>query len=249
MTKFEGKIALVTGGNSGIGLATAKLLHEQGAKVAISGRDRKTIDEAVATIGQGTVGIVADVSSASDLDRLFATVSGRLGKIDVLFANAGVAKFAPIADSSEALYDEIFGINVKGTFFTIKKSLPHLNDGAAVVLNTSFVDSIGLPGSSVYAASKAALRSFVRVAAAEFVGRGIRVNAVSPGPIATPIFGKLGMSKEQVDDLAGAILGRVPMKRLGAGEDIAHAVSFLAGPEAAYITGVELNVDGGAAQV
>lgn len=217
--------------------------------MAISGRDRKTIDEAVAAIGQGAVGFVADVISASDLDQLFAAVSDRLGKIDILFANAGVAKFAPIADSSEALYDQIFGVNVKGTFFTIKKSLPHLNDGAAIVLNTSFVDRTGLPGSSVYAASKAALRSFVRVAAAELVGRGIRVNAVSPGPIATPIFGKLGMNKEQIDDLAGVILDRVPMKRLGAGEDIANAVSFLAGPEAAYITGVELNVDGGAAQV
>ncbi|MBV8845825.1 MAG: SDR family oxidoreductase, partial [Bryobacterales bacterium] len=161
----------------------------------------------------------------------------------------GVAKCASIGDSTEAMYDEIFGINVKGTFFTIKKSLPHLNDAAAIIVNTTFADRAGLPGSSVYAASKAALRSVVRVAAAELVGRGIRVNAVSPGPIATPIFGKLGMSKEQVDNLAGVILSRVPMKRLGTGEDIANAVSFLAGPEAAYITGIELNVDGGAGQV
>jgi NAD(P)-dependent dehydrogenase (short-subunit alcohol dehydrogenase family) len=249
MTKLEGKIAVVTGGNSGIGLATAKLLRQQGARVAISGRDQETLEAAAKEVGPGTLAVRADISNAGDLDALFAKVLKAYGKIDILFANAGVAKFAPIGDTSEELFNEIFGINVKGTFFTIQKALPHLNDGAAIVLNTSFVDRTGLAGSSVYAASKAALRSFVRVAAAELVGRGIRVNAVSPGPIATPIFGKLGMSREQVDDLAGVILGRVPMKRLGAGEDIANAVSFLAGPEAAYITGVELNVDGGAAQV
>jgi len=249
MKKFEGKIALVTGGNSGIGLATAKLLGEQGAKVVISGRDRQTLDEAVSAIGDGTIGIISDVSSARDLDMLFTAVADRLGKIDILFANAGIARFASIADTTEALYDEIFDINVKGTFFTVKKALPYLNDGAAIVLNTSFADRTGLPGSSVYAASKAALRSFVRVAAAELVGRGIRVNAVSPGPIATPIFGRLGMTKEGVDELAGVILARVPMKRLGESLDIANAVAFLAGPDASYITGVELNVDGGAGQI
>jgi NAD(P)-dependent dehydrogenase (short-subunit alcohol dehydrogenase family) len=249
MKKLQNKVALVTGGNSGIGLATAKLLREQAAKVAISGRDRKTLDEAVSAIGEGTFAVVSDVSSAGDLDKLFQAVSDCLGKIDILFANAGVAKFAPIGDTTEALYDEIFDINVKGTFFTVKKSLPHLNDGAAIVLNTSFVNHTGLPGSSVYAASKAALRSFVRVAAAELVTRGIRVNAVSPGPIATPIFGRLGMPKEAVDELAHGILGRVPMKRFGQGEEVANAVSFLASSEASYITGVEVNVDGGAGQV
>jgi NAD(P)-dependent dehydrogenase (short-subunit alcohol dehydrogenase family) len=249
MKKFEGKVAVVTGGSSGIGLATAKLLHDQGAKVVISGRNQNSLTAAAKEIGGETLAISADVSNPADLDALFAKVVKTFGKIDILFANAGVAKFAPIADSSEALHDEIFGTNVKGTFFTIRKSRPHLNDGAAVVLNTSLADRVGLPGSSVYAASKAALRSFVRVAAAELVGRGIRVNAVSPGPIATPIFGKLGMSKEQVDELAGVILARVPMKRLGAGEDVANAVSFLASTDASYITGVELNVDGGAGQL
>jgi heavy metal sensor kinase len=220
MKKLEGKIAVVTGGNSGIGLATAKLLRQQGATVAISGRDQETLDAASKEIGDGTLALRADISSPHDLDAFFATVLKAFGNIDILFANAGVAKFAAIGDTTEEFFDEIFGINVRGTFFTIKKSLPYLNDGAAIVLNTSFVDRTGLPGSSVYAASKAALRSFVRVAAAELVGRGIRVNAVSPGPIATPIFGKLGMSKEEVDGLAGVILGRVPMKRLGAGEDM-----------------------------
>jgi NAD(P)-dependent dehydrogenase (short-subunit alcohol dehydrogenase family) len=249
MKKLQSKVALVTGGNSGIGFATARLLHEQGARVAISGRDRRTLDQAASAIGEGTFGVVADVSSSADLDKLFGSVSDRLGKIDILFANAGVAKFAPIGDTTEALYDEIFDINVKGTFFTIQKSLPYLNDGAAIVLNTSFVNQAGLPGSGIYAASKAALRSLARVAAAELVGRGIRVNAVSPGPIATPIFGRLGMPQEAVDELAQAILGLVPMKRIGKGEEVANVVSFLAGPEASYITGVELNVDGGAGQV
>lgn len=249
MRRLEGKVALVTGGNSGIGLATAKLLFEEGAKVAISGRDQASLTAAAKEIGGDTLAIRADISNLTDLKSLFAKVVKTLGKIDVLFANAGVAKFASIADTTEALYDEIFDINVKGTYFSVKMSLPYLNDGAAIVLNTTFADRVGLPGSSVYAASKAALRSFVRVAAAELVGRGIRVNAVSPGPIATPIFGKLGMAKEAVDELAGVILGRVPMKRLGTPEDIAGAVAFLAGPDAGYITGVELNVDGGAAQV
>jgi NAD(P)-dependent dehydrogenase (short-subunit alcohol dehydrogenase family) len=249
MKKLEGKVAVVTGGNSGIGLAAAKLLRQEGAKLAISGRDQASLTAAAKEIGGDTLAVRADISNIADLDALFTKVLKTLGKVDILFANAGVAKFAPIEDTSETLYDEIFDTNVKGTFFTVQKSLPYLNDGAAIVLNTTFADRTGLPGSSVYAAGKAALRSLVRVAAAELVGRGIRVNAVAPGPIATPIFGKLGMTKEQVDDLAGVILGRVPMKRLGQPEDIAGAVSFLAGPDASYITGVELNVDGGAGQV
>jgi NAD(P)-dependent dehydrogenase (short-subunit alcohol dehydrogenase family) len=249
MKKFEGKIALVTGGNSGIGLATAKLLHQEGTKVAISGRNQEALTAAAKEIGEGTLAVRADISMAEDLDALFTKVLKARGKIDILFANAGVAKFAPLGETTEALFDEIFDINVKGTFFTFTKSLPFLNDGAAIVLNTTFADRVGFPGSSVYAASKAALRSLVRVAAAELVGRGIRVNAVSPGPIATPIFGKLGMTKDEIEGLAGAILGRVPMKRLGDAQEIANAVVFLAGPQASYITGVELNVDGGAGQV
>lgn len=249
MKRLEGKVAVVTGGNSGIGLATAKLLRQEGAKVAISGRDQSTLDAAVKEIGDSALAVRADISKPGDLDALFTKVQKAFGKIDILFANAGVAKFAPISDTTEKLFDEIFDINVRGTFFTLKKSLGYLNDGAAIVINTTFADRVGLPGSSVYAASKAALRSLVRVTAAELVERGIRVNAVSPGPIATPIFGRLGMAKEAVDELAGVILSRVPMKRLGQVEDIANAVVFLASSQASYITGVELNVDGGAGQI
>ena len=247
--RLEGKVAVVTGGNSGIGLATAKLFREHGAKVAISGRDKKSLDEAIAAIGSGTIGIQSDVRELVGLDRLFETACKGLGKIDVLFANAGVAKFAPIADTPEALYDEVFDINVKGTFFTIQKAIAYLNDGATIVLNTTFFNQTGAPGTSVYSASKAAVRSFVRVAAADLSGRGIRVNAVSPGPIATPIFGRLGLPKEAVDAMAQGILAQVPMKRFGQPEEVANTVLFLASSEASYITGVEVEVGGGIGQV
>ena len=249
MKRFEGKVAVITGGNSGIGLATAKLFREHGAKVAITGRDKKTLDDAVGAMGSGTIGIQGDVREPAALDRLFKTVSSQLGKIDVLFANAGVAKFAPIADTPESLYDEVFDINVKGVFFTIQKAIAHLNDGAAIVLNTTFFTHAGVPGTSVYSASKAAVRSFVRVAAAELVGRGIRVNTVSPGPIATPIYGRLGLPKEAVDAMAQSILAQVPMKRFGQPEEVAHTVLFLASSEASYITGVEIEVGGGIGQL
>lgn len=167
---FEGKVALVTGGNSGIGLATAMLLKREGAKVIISGRDQNTLNEAAAAIGEGTFALRSDVNALADLDALFTFVEKHAGKIDLLFANAGVAKFAPIASTTETLYDEVFDINVKGVFFTIQKAIPHLNDGASIILNTSFVNQKGAPGMGAYAASKAALRSFVRVAAAELVG-------------------------------------------------------------------------------
>lgn len=249
MKKLEGKIAVVTGGNSGIGLATAKLLRHEGAKVAISGRDQDTLSSAKKEIGGDTLAIRSDVANAADVDAFFSKIAASLGKIDVLFANAGVAKFAPISDSPESLFDEVFDINVKGVFLTIQKALPHLNDGASIVLNTTFLNEVGTPGTSVYSASKAAVRSLARTAAAELVGRGIRVNAVSPGPIATPIYGRLGLPKEAVDAMAGSILATVPMKRFGQPEEIAKTVLFLASPDASYITGVEINVDGGVGQV
>src|SRR2546423_321090 len=196
MARLEGKVAVVTGGNSGIGLATAKRFQEEGAKVAISGRSRKTLDEAVKTIGNGVLAVQADVSSLADVDKLYAEVSQKLGKIDVLFVNAGVAKFAPLAQTSESTYDEQFDINIKGAYFTIQKALPLLNDGASIILNTSVADSKGTIGASAYSATKAALRSLARTAAAELAGRGIRVDTVAPRPIVTPIFEKNRLAKE-----------------------------------------------------
>ena len=249
MARLEGKVAVVTGGNSGIGLATARRLQEEGARVAISGRSKKTLDEAVKTIGNGVLAVQADVAKLADIDKLYAEVSRKLGKIDVLFVNAGVAKFAPLAETSESTYDEQFDINIKGAYFTIQKALPLLNDGASIILNTSVADSNGTVGASAYSATKAALRSLARTAAAELVGRGIRVNAVAPGPIFTPIFGRTGLPQEAVDQFAKEVVARVPMKRFGQPEEVAGTVAFLASQDASYITGVEINVDGGVGQI
>src|SRR6267142_1499169 len=203
MPKLTGKVAVVPGGNCGIGLATAKRFREEGARVVISGRDQKTLDEAVKTIG-------GDVSKLSDLDRLYKTVAEKFGKIDVLFANAGIAKFAPVADSGEALFDEQFDVNVKGVYFTIQKALPLLNQGASVIINSSVVSESGGANMSVYAATKAAVRSFARTLTVELVDRGIRVNVVSPGPIVTPILGRTGLPKEAVDGFVRDIVAKVP---------------------------------------
>jgi NAD(P)-dependent dehydrogenase (short-subunit alcohol dehydrogenase family) len=247
--RFEGKTVVITGGNSGIGLATAKLFHDEGAKVAISGRDQKTLDEAVKTIGNGTLAVKADVSQLADIDRLYSQVTGKFGKIDAIFANAGIAKFAPASESTEQLFDETFDINVKGLYFTLQKALPHLNNNAGIVLNSSVVNAKGSPTTSVYSASKAAVRSLARTFAAELVERGIRVNVVSPGPIETPIFGRTGLPQAAVDEFAKYIKASNPMKRFGTPEEVGHAVLFLASPEASYITGVDLNVDGGLGQI
>jgi NAD(P)-dependent dehydrogenase (short-subunit alcohol dehydrogenase family) len=249
MKRLEGKVAVVTGGNSGIGLATAKRLQEEGARVAIAGRSQQTLADAAKAIGNGVVALQADVSKLSDIDKLYAEVSRKLGKIDVLFVNAGVAKFAPFAETTEALFDENFDINIKGAYFTIQKALPHLNDGASIILNTSVADQKGTIGASAYAATKAALRSLARTTAAELVSRGIRVNTVAPGPIETPIIGRTGLPKEAIEQFAQDILTRVPMKRFGQSEEVAGAVAFLASQDASYITGIELNVDGGIGQI
>jgi len=249
MAKLTGKVAVVTGGNSGIGLATAKRFREEGARVVISGRDQKTLDEAVKTIGGDVVAVRGDVSKLGDLDKLYKLVAEKFGKIDVLFANAGIAKFAPVGDSTEALFDETFDINVKGVFFTIQKALPLLNEGASIIINSSVVNETGTASASVYAATKAAVRSFARTLTSELVDRGIRINVVSPGPITTPILGRTGLPQEAVDEFARGIKERVPMKRFGKPEEIASTVLFLATPESSYITGVDINVDGGLGQV
>ena len=249
MKRLEGRVAVVTGGNSGIGLAAAKRLQEEGARVAILGRSKKTLDEAVKTIGNGVVAVQGDVAILADVDRLYAEVSQKLGKIDVLFVNAGIAKFVPFAETSETTFDEQFDINIKGAYFTIQKALPLLNDGASIILNTSVVDQKGTPGASAYAATKAALRSLARTTAAELAGRGIRVNTVAPGPIVTPILGRSGLPKEAVDEFAKGMTAQIPMKRFGQPEEVAGAVAFLASQDASYITGVEINVDGGLGQI
>ena len=249
MKRLEGKVAVVTGGNSGIGLASAKRLQEEGARVVIAGRSQKTLDQATKTIGNGVLAIQADVSRLEDIDKIYSAVQKKLGKIDILFVNAGVAKFAPFAETSEATYDENFSTNVKGAYFTIQKAIPHLNDGASIILNTSVAGIKGTEGASAYSATKAALRSLARTSAAELVGRGIRVNAVAPGPIETPIFGRTGLPKEAMDAFAKKIGETVPMKRFGQPEEVAGVVAFLASSDASYITGEEIHVDGGMGQI
>jgi NAD(P)-dependent dehydrogenase (short-subunit alcohol dehydrogenase family) len=249
MKTFENKVVVVTGGNSGIGLATAKKFAAQGARVAITGRDRKTLDQAAAEVGPGTLAVQADVTDLGSLDALFQKVKSQFGTIDVLFVNAGVAKFAPMSEVTVSHYDELLNTNVRGSYFTIQKALPLLNDGASIILTTTAVNVLGLPGSSIYAATKAALRSLARTLSAELIERKIRVNTVAPGPIETPIFGRLGMTPEAVEGLAKVILGRVPANRLGRPDEVADAVLFLASPGSSYIIGAELNVDGGMSQL
>jgi NAD(P)-dependent dehydrogenase (short-subunit alcohol dehydrogenase family) len=247
MGKLPGKIAVVTGGNSGIGLAAAKRLVEDSAYVFITGRRQAELDRAIAGIGHNATAVQGDVSNLADLDRLFATVKERKGRIDILFANAGIAEGAPLGDISEEHFDRAFGINVKGTLFTVQKALPLLSDGASVILTSSIVGSKGFPNRSVYSATKAVLRSFARTWTTDLKARKIRVNVISPGAVDTP--GLQGLTQKDSEELGELYRDRVPLGRVGRPEDIANAVSFLASDESSYITGIELFVDGGLIQV
>jgi NAD(P)-dependent dehydrogenase (short-subunit alcohol dehydrogenase family) len=243
MNKLNGKVAVVTGGNSGIGYASAQKLKAEGANVVITGRSEERVQKAATELG--VKGIVADVSNLAALDGLVAKVKEQYGNVDVLFVNAGIFQPAPIGQISEASFDEQLGINFKGAVFTVEKFLPILNDGASIINLSSINAYTGMPTTAVYAATKAALNSYTRTAASELAPRGIRVNAVNPGPVETPIFSKTGMPEEQLNGFAEAVKNRVPLKRYGKPEDIANMVSFLASDEASFITGGEYNVDGG----
>jgi NAD(P)-dependent dehydrogenase (short-subunit alcohol dehydrogenase family) len=249
MAKLTGKIAVITGGNSGMGLATAKRFVAEGAYVFITGRRQSELDAAVKEIGRNVTGVQGDVAKMADLDRLYATVKREKGRIDILFANAGVGETTPLGSISEEHFDKIFDINVKGVLFTVQKALPLFADGGSIILNASVAASSGVAGFSVYSASKAAVRSFARCWTSDLKQRKIRVNAISPGPIETPIFNTMGLTAEQIAEFKKSFASTVPLGRIGESEEIASAALFLASDDSSYITGIELFVDGGLAQV
>jgi NAD(P)-dependent dehydrogenase (short-subunit alcohol dehydrogenase family) len=249
MGKLEGKVAVITGGNSGIGLATAQRFVNEGAYVFITGRRQGELDAAVKKIGKNVAGVQGDVSNLADLDRLYATVKEQKGRVDILFANAGGGEFAPLGAITEAHFDKIFGINVKGLLFTVQKALPLFTDGGSIILNASIVSMKAMPAFSVYSATKAAVRSFARSWTVDLKARKIRVNAVSPGPIETPGVDSLARDPEQLSQIKAGLANSVPVGRMGQPDEIAKAVSFLASDDSSFITGIELFVDGGMAQI
>jgi NAD(P)-dependent dehydrogenase (short-subunit alcohol dehydrogenase family) len=249
MNKLEGKVAVITGASTGIGLATAQLFASEGAQVYITGRRQSELDAAVRQIGTNVIGVEGDVSHLADLDHLYATVKQHHDRIDVLFANAGVADPAPLGDITEAHFDKLFGINVKGLLFTVQKALPLLVDGASIILNASIASTKGRAASSVYSATKAAVRSFARTWTVDLQARQIRVNAVSPGPINTPAISGLAQTQEQVEQVKASLVRTIPMRRFGDPDEVAKAVLFLASDDSSFITGIELAVDGGRAQI
>jgi NAD(P)-dependent dehydrogenase (short-subunit alcohol dehydrogenase family) len=243
MGKLQGKVAVITGGTEGIGLATATLFAREGAHVFITGRRRKELDEAVKMIGSNVSGVQGDVANLADLDRLYETVAAIKGRIDVVFANAGVGEFVPLEEISEEHFDKLFSVNVRGTLFTVQKALRLMNDGGSIILNGSVASAKGTPAFGVYAASKAAIRSFVRTWTSELKARHIRSNVVSPGPIDTPL------TNRQPPDVIARIVSTIPMGRMGEADEIAKAALFLASDDSSFVTGIELFVDGGRAQV
>ena len=249
MKKLEGKVALVTGGNSGIGLATAKLFKEEGARVIVTARSAETFAKAKAELGQVFDVIQTDVSQTKELDRLYLAVREKYNGLDVLFANAGVALFQPTSEVNEAFFDNQFNTNVRGLYFTVAKALPLLRKGSSVVLNASVVSNKGIPGASVYSATKAAVRSFARTWTAEIPVEQTRFNVISPGPIETPIYGKLGMSSDQLAHFSEGMKTTVPARRFGTAEEMARVALFLASSDSSYICGADILADGGLAAV
>ena len=249
MGTLSNKVAVVTGGSSGIGLATARRFIADGAQVVVTGRNLEALDGAVAELGDRATGIQGDVANLEDLDRLFAEVRDQFGRVDVLFANAGIAPLGPFEAVTEEHFDALFNINVRGLFFTVQKALPLLSEGASVILNASVVAQSGLPNTSVYSATKAAVRSLGRTLAAELSPRGIRVNVVSPGLIETPFWGKVGLSQDEIDAFGAQVVQQTPLRRPGQPEEIAATAAFLASDDASYFTGADLVADGGLIQV
>jgi NAD(P)-dependent dehydrogenase (short-subunit alcohol dehydrogenase family) len=247
--KLAGKVAVVTGGSSGIGLATAKRFAAEGAHVFITGRRQKELDAAVRSIDGAATGVLGDVAKMADLDRLYDVVKKEKGKVDVVFANAGGGEFAPFGSITEEHYDRTFDVNVKGLLFSVQKALPLMPDGGSIILNASVAGSKGFPEFSVYSATKAAVRSFARSWTNDLKARRIRVNAISPGPIDTPILDGLLPTKEGVDQFKSGMTTMVPLGRLGDPDEIAKAAVFLASDDSSYVAGTELFVDGGMAQV
>ncbi len=249
MSKLKNKVAVITGANSGIGLATAKRYLQEGAKVVLSGRRKEALDEVAKTLEGDFITVVADVAKDEDNINLIQQATNHYGKIDILFLNAGIAPIAPTTDITSEHYNEIFDINVKGPILATKEALPHINDGGTILFTGSIVNQKGFDGLSVYSASKGALRSFTRVLTSEVKSRGIRVNTIAPGPIETPLYGKMGLPQEVVEEMGKGFAASVPLGRFGTSEEIANAALFLASDEASYINGVELEIDGGLSQI
>jgi NAD(P)-dependent dehydrogenase (short-subunit alcohol dehydrogenase family) len=247
--RLEGRVALITGGTTGIGLATAKRFAAEGARVVVTGRNPETLEAARRELGDRAEVVESDAGNEAQIAELFARLARTHRRLDILFLNAGIARFAPLAEAAPEDFDAMWAVNVRGPWLALKHALPLLPEGASVIVNSSVVNQKGLPGTSAYTATKAALRGLIRSVAAELAARKVRVNAVSPGPIETPIFGKLGLPAKEAEALVDGIASRVPLGRIGSADEIAAAAAFLASGEASFITGSEIAVDGGFAQV